>query len=151
MSKLKIKLRLNSLINMKWRIYFLIMRQKRNEKVQMANYSLACPTCYRVGAQLSFTCQNIASSLANRWWCKGTWVTWNLLHILTKGSQLDLISSDSFRFLGVFLSPPLFKSNLVYRDCISQLKISMCIYIYIFQNYFVLFKKGFSLIRGEAI
>lgn len=37
-------------------------------KVQMANYSLACPTCCRVGAQLSFMCQNIASSLANRWW-----------------------------------------------------------------------------------
>lgn len=27
-------------------------------------------------------------------------MTWNLLYILTKGSQLDSISSESFRFLG---------------------------------------------------
>lgn len=104
----------------------------------MANYSLACPTCYRVGAQLSFMCQNIASSLANKWWMQRDVGDMELLHILTKGSQFDSIFSDSFRFL-VFFSPPLLKSNLVYRDCISQLNI------YVFQNYFVLFKKGFFL------
>lgn len=69
-------------------------------------------------------------------------MTWNLLHILTKGSQLVSIFSEYFKFLG-FFPPPLFKSNLVLQGLYSPIKN---IYIYIFQNDFALFEKSFSLI-----
>lgn len=69
-------------------------------------------------------------------------MTWNLLHILTKGSQLVSIFSEYFKFLGFFFPLPSLKAIWYYRDCIAQLKT----YIYIFQNDFALFEKSFSLI-----
>lgn len=144
MSKLKIKLRLNSLINMKWRIYFLIMRQKRNESSDgklfssMSNMLQGGSTaklhvlkyCLFLGKQMV--------DAKGRGWHGTCFIFWPKVPSLVQ----YLVNLPGFWF---FPLPPLKKQ--VYRDCISQVKI----YRYIFQNYFVLFKKSFSLIWGEAI